>query len=380
MSGEVTPAQLRAMASLKWTQFEPDVLAAWVAEMDFGLADTIARALHDAVDRGQTGYHSPDASRSVAEAATGFWGSALGWEVSPDWVFDAPDVIEGIRRAIVHLTPPDSPVILHTPVYFPFFSMVERAGRDLLEVPSTKLEDGSYQLDLDGIESGFRAGAGSIVVCNPWNPTGMCLGRGELGPIVELASRYGARVIADEVHAPLTYQGVEHLPAATLEPEVVVTVTSASKAWNLPGLKCAQVVLSKEDDRRVWSEYFTPDKIGVGTFGLIANTAAYASGGGWLEEVKLRVESNRRVLQKVMRESLPGVGFRPPDGTYLAWLDFTAHGIESPAAYFLEHARVAMTEGAPFGSGGQGHARLNFATEEAILVEVVERIAAALDR
>jgi cystathionine beta-lyase len=256
--------------------------------------------------------------------------------------------------------------------------MVERAGRDLIEVPSLHPGDGSYQLDLDGIESAFRAGAGSIVLCNPWNPTGICLDQADLAPLLELAGRFGARVIADEIHGAITYPGVTHVPASSLDPETVITVTSASKAWNLPGLKCAQVVLTNEEDRIAWSAYFTPDKVGVGTFGLIANAAAYAGCAGWLEEVKGRLASNRALLRDMAAQKLPGVGFRPPDGTYLAWLDFSSRGIERPAEFFLAGASVALTEGEPFGSGGSGHARLNFATSPEILVEVVERMSAAL--
>lgn len=367
------------LGGLKWT-VPDDVLAAWVAEMDFGLAPPVADALHAAVDRGDTGYPYPRIEEAAAWAAVGFWADRFGWKVDPGRVFPAPDVIEGIRRAIVHLTRPDSPVVLHTPVYFPFFSMVERAGRDLVEVPSRRGADGRYSLDLEGIGRAFSEGAGSIVLCNPWNPVGRAFSQSEIEDLVELADSHSARVICDEVHAPLTRSGVEHSVAASLAPETVVTVTSASKAWNIPGLKCAQVVHTGDRDAEVWSTYFTPEKVGVSNVGLIAAAAAYGDGGPWLDEVNARLEANRSLLDEAVAEHLPRVGYVSPEATYLAWLDITSYDIVEPAEFFLNEARVALTDGSPFGPGGAGHVRLNFATSPELLTEIVERMGAALAR
>lgn len=375
-----TPSVLRARGGLKWTAYPDDVLAAWVAEMDFGLAPAVVTALHAAVDRGDTGYHYPDAERAAADAATGFWSDRLGWDVEPGWVFAAPDVVEGIRRAIIHLTEPGAPVVLHTPVYYPFFSMVDRAARDLVEVPCPRDAGGRYRLDLDGIAAALAAGAGSVVLCNPWNPTGRSFSATEVGSVIEVAAAHSARVIADEVHAPLTLSGTDHVAAASLDPETVITVTAASKAWNIPGLKCAQVVLTRDEDRQIWSDYYTPDKVGVGGFGLFASAAAYADGSEWLDAVLLRLDSNRDLLDTLMAELLPRVGYTSPEATYLAWLDFTGFGLDHPADFLLEHARVALTGGWPFGRTGTGHARLNFATSAPILTEIVERMASALSR
>lgn len=373
-----TAAELRARGGLKWTFHSPDVLAAWVAEMDFGLAPPIASALHAAVDRGDTGYFHPGADRAAARAACGFWADRFNWEVDPEQVMPVPDVVEGIRRAIVHLTRPGSPVVLHTPVYYPFFSMVERAGRELVEVACSPDSEGRYRLDLDGIRRALSGGAGSVVLCNPWNPTGRVFGDEELVDLLDLARSPSARVIADEVHAPLIRSGRHHTPAATIDSDTVVTVTSASKAWNIPGLKAAQVVLTASSDREIWESYFTPDKVGVGTFGLIANAAAYADGREWLDGVLDRLESNQQLLSELLEQHLPEVGYFAPEGTYLAWLDFRRYGLDDPAAFLLDHARVALTGGGPFGAGGGGFARLNFATYPGIIDEMVERMKAAL--
>jgi cysteine-S-conjugate beta-lyase len=376
MSGHAD--RLRSAGGLKWTYFDEGVMAAWVAEMDFGLAPSIAVALHDAVDAGLTGYPFPEAETTTAMAAAGFWSRRFGWDVDPTWVAPAPDVIEGIRRSIVHLTRPGSPVVLHTPVYYPFFGMVERAGRDLVEVRSDVDPDGCYRLNLDGIDRALDDGAGSVILCNPWNPTGRVLTETELGDLVEIVSRHDARVIADEVHAPIVYSGASHLPVAKLAPERAITVTSASKAWNLPGLKCAQVVLTNESDRSVWNDYFTPEKVGVGTFGLIANTAAYTSGAGWLDDVLVTLTSNRDLVAGLVADMMPEAVLCTPQGTYLAWIDLGRYGRDDPTTFLLEHAGVAVTDGGPFGTGASRFVRFNFATHPDLVTSMIERMAAAL--
>jgi cysteine-S-conjugate beta-lyase len=361
---------------LKWNYYEPDVLPAWVAEMDFGLAPSVEQAMITAVERGDTGYPYPAATEAVAEAGSAFWSDRLGWPVQPQRVSHAPDVIEGVRRAITHLTRPGSKVILHTPVYYPFFSMVERAGREASLVPALVDDEGRWSIDIDSVDSAFAAGAGSIVLCNPWNPVGRSLNADEVEAVVAVATSHGGRVIADEVHAALTYPGSRHTAAATVDPETVVTVTAASKAWNIPGLKAAQVVLTNDADLTTWTEYFTPDKMGVGTFGLIASAAAYSEGVGWLAQVLDRLDSKRRILAELVEDLLPEARHRLPEATYLAWIDLSRYGWDRPAEHLLEHARVAVSEGAQFGPGGEGHVRFNFATADEHIIEMIERIAA----
>ena len=365
---------------LKWTQFDPDVLPAWVAEMDYALAPPIAAALHQAIDDHLTGYPYPEAEEATAAAAARFWKEHLSWNVDPGSVFAAPDVIEGTRRAIEQLTEPGSPVVLHTPVYFPFFGMVERTGRVLTEVTSIQDADGTYRLDLDGIDRAFSDGAGSIVLCNPWNPVGRVFSTEEVNDVIDVARRHGARVISDEIHAPITYPGFVHTPAATLDPDVVVTVLSASKMFDIPGLKCAQVVLTNAEDRDRWSGYFTPEKVGVGTFGLIASTAAYLECDDWYHDTMARLDTNRRTLIKALAEVLPTIKTTDLQGTYLAWLDFSSFGLDDPAAFLLSEARVALTGGAQFRGASSDHARLNIATTTERLIEIVERMASALHR
>ena len=374
------PSELRSRGGLKWTYHPEGTLAAWVAEMDYGLAPPIADALHQAIDLSVTGYPYPDAERATAEAAAAFFQRRFGWAPSPESVFAAPDVIEAGRRAIHHLTPPGSDVIVHSPVYFPFYGMIGGAQRDVVEVICRRDDEGLYRLDLDAIERAMGDGAGAIVLCNPWNPTGRSFSRSELEELLGLAGSHRVRVISDEVHAPILYDGHTHTAAASLDPDLTITITSASKAWNLPGLKCAQVILTNERDREIWGSYFTPDKVGVGTLGLIANTAAYTHGEPWLDEVMTRLAGNRALLARLLSERLPRATWSPPEGTYLAWIDFSEYGLTDPSAHLLDEAGVALTGGAPFGTGADQFGRLNFATTPEILGEIVVRMERALER
>lgn len=363
---------------LRWNSFGDDVLPAGVAEMDFGLAPAVTKALRTAVDEGNTGYPYPTLERRVAEAAAAFWRDRYDWVVRPDTVFSAPDVIEGIRRAILHLTPHESPVIIHSPVYFPFYGMVRRAGRDLIEVPSIRHDDGTYSLDLDAIDRAFAGGARSIVLCNPWNPTGKVFTETELSDVLAVANEHRARVIADEIHGAITYDGIKHIPAARLDPDRVITVTSASKAWNLPGLKAAQVVLGNPDDAETWKTAQPPEAVGVGTFGLIAAAAAYEDGVGWLDETVTRLQSNRDLLVELAAVQIPLASFAPPRGTYLAWIDMGPYQLGDPKAFLLEDARVAVYAGGPFGGGADQFIRFNFAISPDLVGEMMERIGKAV--
>jgi cystathionine beta-lyase len=256
--------------------------------------------------------------------------------------------------------------------------MVERAGRDVIEVRCPADDSGRFSLDLPGIEAGLAAGAGSVVLCNPWNPTGRVLDETELGDLVEVVRRHDARLITDEIHAPIVYPGNAHIPAARLDSELVVTVASASKAWNLPGLKCAQVVLTNEEDRSRWSTYFTPAKVGVGTFGLIANAAAYRSSVDWFDQTLARLESNRDLFVELVAEHLPEAVCHPPQGTYLGWIDLTRYELGNPTAYMLDTARVALTSGTPFGGEAGQFARFNFGTDPSLIAEMLERMGKAV--
>jgi cystathionine beta-lyase len=189
-------------------------------------------------------------------------------------------------------------------------------------------------------------------------------------------------VFADEIHAPLVFPGHRHIPYASISPVTAghtITATSASKAWNLPGLKCAQLILSNEADRRKWSAVGMWAEHGTANLGVVANTAAFTEGGPWLDKVLTYLDGNRTLLADLLAAHLPQVRYTPPEGTYLAWLDCRELGLgDHPARFFLEHADVAMTDGPLCGEAGKGFVRFNFATPRPILEQAVRQMAQAL--
>ncbi|HEV7655463.1 MAG TPA: aminotransferase class I/II-fold pyridoxal phosphate-dependent enzyme [Mycobacteriales bacterium] len=367
---------LRRAGGVKWSMY-PDAIGAFVAEMDFGTAPPITRALHEAVDAATFGYLPPALSAAMSAAYASWSADRYGWEVAPADVRPVADVVAGLTIAIEHFSTPGSPVVLPTPAYMPFVSVPPALGRAVVQVPLTP----ELGYDLDALDAAFAAGANLLILCNPHNPVGRVLTPEEMLAIAAVVDRHGGRVFSDEIHAPLVFPGGRHVPYASLSPVTAghtLTATSASKAWNLPGLKCAQVVLSNDADREVWTRIGLLAEHGAANLGVIANTAAYAEGGPWLADVLSYLDGNRLLLADHVAELLPGVGYRPPEGTYLGWLDFRGTGPAEPAPYFLEKAGVAMTDGALCGDAGRGFGRLNFALPRPILLDAVERIATAM--
>jgi cystathionine beta-lyase len=291
------------------------------------------------------------------------------------------DVLSGLDAAIRYYSAPGTPVIVPTPAYMPFLMLPASLGRRIVQVPSL-VDGGRHTLDLDGIARAFEAGANLLVLCNPWNPVGRVLTRDELLAVSEVVEEYGGRVFADEIHGPLVYAEARHVPYASVSPAAArhsVTATAASKAWNLPGLKCAQLILTDDEDDARWAEVGIWASHGASTLGVLASTAAYRQGREWLASVLDHLDGNRAVLGGLLGEHLPEVGYTMPEGTYIAWLDFRALGLdESPADFLLREAGVALTDGLACGEAGAGHARFVFATPRPILEEAVRRVAAAV--
>lgn len=375
---DVDPAQQRRRGTMKWSACAPDVLAAWVAEMDFPLAAPIAAALTEAVERGCTGYPPPDALTGIPEALSDFTASRYGERTPADRVRLLPDLLRGVELAVELFSPVGSPVLIPTPSYPPFFEAVRLAGRRPVEVP-VRTAAGRYELDLPAIDAALAAGAGTVILCNPHNPLGRVFSGAELDALAAVVARRGARVIADEVHAPLTYPGETFVPYASVSPEArdhSVTLTAASKGWNLPGLKCAQIVLTGAADVACWDGLSMLRTNGASTLGIAATVAAYRDGADWLDDTVRYLDGNRRLLADLLAQHLPEVRYALPAGTYLGWLDCTALGLADPAAAFLEHGKVAVNDGAIFGAAGQGCVRLNFATSSDLLTRIVAGLAA----
>ncbi|MFI1917210.1 MalY/PatB family protein [Nocardia sp. NPDC020380] len=377
----LTEEQLRQRRSAKWSYFEPDVLPLWVAEMDFAAAPAISAAVRECIVNEEFGYPAHGDER-LARATADWCRRRYRWQVDPSWVRDIPDVLKGMGLAIAFLTRPESPVALPVPAYMHFFDLMRITGRQRIEIPMIQQQSGRYTIDLEALDDAFGAGAGSLILCNPANPVGTAYTSEELHRIVEIAATHDARIIADEVHGPLVYN-CPHVAVASVSPmaaERVVTLMSASKAWNLPGLKCAQVILSNPRDAREWDRIDMLHVTGASTVGIRANIAAYTDGAEWLDELLIHLRSNRDHLASTLPELAPGVTVNTPQATYLSWIDFRALKLPAePSEYLLSKARVALSSGIPFGAAvGSGFARMNFATSRPILDRAIEAIASAL--
>ena len=378
----LTPQQMRERGSLKWSQYPGDVIGAWVAEMDLGTAPAVEAAIHQAVHDGLLGYMPPSVSQATREETARYQREAFSWQVEAEHVSLLPDVLSSLSMIITSHTRAASAVIVPTPAYTPFLEIPGRNGRSCIEVPSAtrRASDGSprWELDLDGIESAMDAGAGLLVLCNPWNPVGRALTAAELDAVATLSSTYGVPVFTDEIHAPLVLDAERtHIPYASRpgsDPDLTFTATAASKGWNIPGLKCAQLIASGRARAR-W-EADAPSahlRAEASVVGALATIAALRDGRDWLSEVRTYIRANRDGLG----EALAGAeGIEPtlPEATYLAWLDCRGLDLEQPARYFRKEAGVAMNEGVTFGTAWSGFCRLNLATGRNIEEETVRRI------
>jgi cysteine-S-conjugate beta-lyase len=366
---------LRQRGSSKWRTYPKDVLPLTVAEMDYSLAPPVAEALHVAVARSDTGYAT--AASDLGAALVGFAGRRWNWDIDARSVTAVTDVGTGVVQLLRILTRPGDSVAINTPVYPPFFDWVPEAGVKLLEVPLAHDESG-WRLDLSALERAFATHPAVFLLCSPHNPVGRAHTAQELEAVVRLAESYRVTVVSDEIHGPLVHSGARFVPLLTVPGarEVAISMFSASKAWNLAGLKCAVVVTGSPTMASV-VERFPPDvRWRTGHFGVIAAIAAFKEGEPWLDQLLLTLEHRRDQLTRLLADHLPAVSWHPPEATYLAWLNCRAMGGEGePRDRFLEHGRVALEPGLRFGAEGHGYVRLNFATSSEILQDAIARMA-----
>lgn len=375
---------------MKWRTYPADVLPLWVAEMDVPLAPPVVDALREAIDAGDTGY---PAGTEFAESVAGFASRRWKWDgTAVDRTTVVPDVMMGAVQVLRLITDPGDPVIVNSPVYAPFYAFVTHDNRRIVEAPLGP----DLRIDLDTLDETFRrtrdqSGKGKIayLLSSPHNPTGTVHTAGELAAVAESARRYGIRVVADEIHAPLVLPGADFTPYLSMPgAEDAFSLMSASKGWHLAGIKAALTIAGPEaaaDLRRMPEEVYH----GASHLGVIAHTAAFRHGEKWLDALLAGLDANRALLGRLIAAHLPGIGYARPEGTYMAWLDCRSLGLApegsstdlavvtdlaGPARLFLEHARVALSSGHIFGTGGAGHVRLNFATSQSVLTEAITRM------
>ena len=370
-------ADLRQRRSLKWRLYGDDVLPLWVAEMDVLSPEPVVRAVSEAMARGDTGYPwAPD----YAEALAGFAQRRWGWAPEPRDARLVANVMTGVSEVLRLVTGPGDAVVVNSPVYPPFYGFVHNLGRRVVEAPLST--DG--RLDPETLAAAFvegtrGGGRAAYLLSSPHNPTGAVHTVDELTTAGKLAAAHGVRVVVDEIHAPLVYAPTRFTPYLSLPVGAsAFSLMSASKGFNLAGLNAALALAGAEaaaDLARMPEEA----AFGASHLGVLAQAAALRDGDAWLEALLGGLDSNRRLLAELLAEHLPQVGYRVPQATYLAWLDCRALALGTdPAAVFRERGRVALSPGPGFGTGGEGHARLNFATSPAVLAEAVVRMASAI--
>ena len=380
--GNPSLAALRQRTSEKWRTYPDDVLPSFVAEMDFDLARPVIEAVATAMAAGDAGYGHIG---RLGEAFAGFAASRLGWSPDPARIFAIPDVMTGITEMITALTPPGSGVVISPPVYSPFFFRVGFAGRRVVEAPLRRRDDGGYELDAESLDRALSEdGVSAYILCSPHNPVGRVWTAQELTTVAGLCHARGVLVLADEIHAPLVLPGAAQVPFLSLDHPVTartIAFTSASKGWNIPGLKCGLAIAGSPELATVLTERW--EALAPGLLGVHASVAAFEQATGWLDALLAQLDRNRDLLARLLAGQLPQIRYRPPEASFLAWLDCrelggALGGGDDPAAGFLERGRVALASGTGFGAQGRGFARLNMGTTEPLLAEAVRRMTAAM--
>lgn len=382
----ITADELRTQGSVKWT-VHPDAIGMFIAEMDLGIAGEIRDAIAPSVERGSLGYLPPAENQATCESTARYQREQFGWDVTANEVYLLPDVISGLSACIEYLSAPGTPVVIFTPAYMPFLYWPRTHNREMIAIPCPQ-QNGRYVLDLDALDETLaKTGPGTLVVlCNPWNPAGRVLTREELLAFADVIEKHGARVFSDEIHATLVLDpDKRHIPYASLDARTAAhtaTGVSATKGWNIPGLKCGQLILTNPADREIFARYTVRLEEAVALLGARATRAAYDDARAWNAAAVEYFRGNAKLLSDAIEQGrLPGVRMNRIEGTYIAWLDFRGtHFGDNPLGKLDDDIReacgVALTDGAE--AGEPGYARMVLATPRPILQEAIDRLSAAL--
>ncbi len=370
----------RSTESAKWRHFDEDVLPMWVADMDFRSPEPVIRALQERVGHGVFGYPlEPDGLR---EAVVDWLSRRHNWQVSTDALVFTPGVVTGLNLAAQSLVHAGEGILIQPPVYMPFLGVPRHAGATRQDAILACAADGCYSIDWDAFERAITPQTRMFILCNPHNPVGRVFTRLELERMAEACLRHDLIICSDEIHSDLVFTGQKHIPIASLSPEIArrtITLLAPSKTFNIAGLSCSVAVIPDPELRKRYQRGDRGLVHGINLLGLVAARAAYQEGAEWLDQALAYLEGNRNWLEGFVNRELPGARMIRPEGTYLAWIDCRQMGIGSqPAEFFLQKARVAVTEGSAFGPGGEGFIRLNFGCPRSMLMEALERMRAAL--
>ena len=373
----------RASGCEKWNHYPEDVLPMWVADMDFRAAPAISQALHRRVEHGVFGYAQP--STALAEAICSRLARRYAWAVTPEQIVYYPGVVTGFNIAVRALSEPGAGILIQTPVYPPILQAPDMCMRTCRPAPLAPTYRGNtirYTIDFDTFEAAITDDTSVLLLCNPHNPSGRTFTRAELTRIAEICERHDIMIVCDEIWGDLTLGESEHIPIASLGPEVAartVTLMAPSKTFNLPGLGFSFGVIADEAVRKRVQQAGAGILPLTNVMGATAAFAAYTEGDAWLDELRRYLTANRDAMVAYLAEQMPQLRTTVPEASYLAWIDCREAGIDgSPQAFFLEHAKVGLNDGAAFGPGGEGFVRMNMACPRATLLEGLERMQHAL--
>ena len=377
----------RGTGSMKWDAvgevygLDPhDCLPMWVADSDFRAAPVVLDALERYVRHGVFGYHGDYAT--WRGAIRRWMDTRHGWAIEDDWILPTPGVVPAVAVALQAFTAPDDGVLLFTPVYHAFARVIRANGRRVVEAEMTVAEDGMHRLDLDSARTAVAdGGVRMVILCTPHNPGGRVWTRDELAEVVRFAEEHDLILISDEIHQDLVLPGATHVPTALIEGASprLLTLTAASKAFNLPGFHQAHAIIGDPDLRRRFEAPLRAHGATGNAAGLIATAAAFTDeGAAWLDAQIAYLDANRRAFDAAVN-AIPGVRSMPLQSTYLAWVDFTGTGMtqEEIETRVMRGAGIAANKGPTFGAGGTGWMRFNLATQRALVDEAAARLTRA---
>ncbi len=370
----------RGTDSIKWNLFDPDVIAMWVADMDFRSPQAIIDALQRRVEHGVFGY--PQEPQQLRDVVVDWVSRRYNWKVSPDALVFLPNVAVGFNLAVQAVGRPGTGLLYQPPIYFPILDVPQHAGMEARPSELIRTEGGHYEIDFDDVERAASDNCSTFILCNPHNPVGRAFTRDELEKLGQICLRHNMFICSDEIHADFVYDGRDHIPIASIDPEIAartITLIAPNKSFNVAGISCAIAVVPNPDLRARLEGARRGLVPHVGIMSYVITEAAYTQGEEWLDDVVAYLQENRDYLRQFVADQLPGVRMDLVDGTYLAWLDCRKLGLkETPHEFFLREARVGMNDGARFGPGGEGFVRLNFATPRSNLTEALQRMRRAL--
>ncbi len=374
-----TCPERRGTNSEKWDKYPADVLPLWVADMDFVAPEPVQRALRERVEHGVFGYSLE--STELREVIVARLAERYGWRIAAEDILFLPGVIRGFNLACHTVAEPGGAVLVQMPIYPPVLTAPRHANLQRQDVPLCRDAHGVYHIDWDAFEAAITDRTRLFILCNPHNPVGRVFTREELTRLAEMCLRHNLVICSDEIHGDLIYTRHQHLPIASLDPEIArhtITLMAPSKTFNIAGLDCSFAIVPDEELRRRYRRAQRGLIGAINVFSWTAALAAYRDGQDWLTQVLSYLQINRDLVTQFVQDELPKISVSPLEGTYLAWLDCRATGIAKPYEFFLQQPRVALNDGATFGKGGEGFVRLNFGCSQSILREALERMRTVL--